>query len=152
MRHVAGSVKDTRKEAEKCTCTIQLISPGRQCRHSVFHQCHCDGLDRADPHTTVTSADSTHGILDTTRRAGLPIGSLQCPREGGAILGKAQKCRERLFWSGTLEEPTSKRTRETGGDQGGAVAGDVREGSSEELTPSQSQPLDGHRWPRGAHA
>ncbi|KAJ1170986.1 hypothetical protein NDU88_002857 [Pleurodeles waltl] len=117
---------------------------------------HCDGSDRADQHTTVTSADSAHSVPDANRRAGLPIGSPQCPREGGAIKGKALKCRGYSIRSGTLEEPTSERTRETGGDHGGAVSEDVRssweEGSSEEPTPSQSRPLEGDRWPRGAHA
>ncbi|KAJ1187707.1 hypothetical protein NDU88_004478 [Pleurodeles waltl] len=116
----------------------------------------CDGSDRADPHPTVTSADSAHSLPEATRRAGFPIGFQQCPREGGAVKGKAQKCRGESIRSGTQEEPTGERTSETGGDHGGALLGDVRrsweENISEEQTPSQSRPLDGDRWPRGAHA
>ncbi|KAJ1122851.1 hypothetical protein NDU88_001324 [Pleurodeles waltl] len=72
------------------------------------------------------------------------------------MIRKTQQCRARSFRSGTLEEPTSETTRETGGEQEGAVAGDVRsswkEGSLEEPTPSQSRLLDKDRWPRIAHA
>ncbi|KAJ1092653.1 hypothetical protein NDU88_005763 [Pleurodeles waltl] len=35
---------------------------------------------------STTCADSAHGVPDAPRRAGLPIGSLQCPREGRAVI------------------------------------------------------------------
>ncbi|KAJ1204997.1 hypothetical protein NDU88_000432 [Pleurodeles waltl] len=106
----------------------------------------CDGPDCADPHVTKTCADSAHGVPDTPRRAGLPIGSPQCPREGGAIIRTAEKMLRRPFQRRRIEEPTGERTTKTGEEHEGAVAGDFRrswkEDGAEDPTPSRSRLLD----------
>ncbi|KAJ1144724.1 hypothetical protein NDU88_011021 [Pleurodeles waltl] len=61
-----------------------------------------------------TCADSVHGVPDTPRRAGLPIGSPQCSQEGGAIIRTAGIMPGCPFQRRRTEEPTSKRTTETG--------------------------------------
>ncbi|KAJ1200531.1 hypothetical protein NDU88_004354 [Pleurodeles waltl] len=80
-----------------------------------------------------------------SRKQSTEPASLLVPRsvrgkEGPDTLGTTEKMPGRSFRSRRLEEPTSETMRETGGEQEGAVAGDVRsswkEGSSEDPTPS----------------
>ncbi|KAJ1202011.1 hypothetical protein NDU88_005815 [Pleurodeles waltl] len=118
----------------------------------------CDGLDSADP-------DSAHGVPDAPRRAGIPIGSLQCPQEGGAVIRTVEvmpkKLIERRRTEETIErrrteEPTDEGTTGKGGEQEEATVGGFRryreEDGSEKPIPSRSRPLDKDCWPRGALA
>ncbi|KAJ1209397.1 hypothetical protein NDU88_004775 [Pleurodeles waltl] len=95
-------------------------------------------------------------VSRTPHRASLPIGSLQCPREGGAIIRTTGKMPGSPFQRRRTEEPTGERTTETGEEHEGAVAGDFRryweEDGLEDPIPSRSRPLDEDCWPRGAHA
>ncbi|KAJ1110151.1 hypothetical protein NDU88_007506 [Pleurodeles waltl] len=103
-----------------------------------------------------TCADSAHGVPDTPRSTGLPIGSPKCPREGGAIIRTAGIMPGRPFQRRRAEELTGKRTTGAGEEHEGAEAGDFRlcweEDGSEDPIPSRSRPLDDDCWPRGAHA
>ncbi|KAJ1199759.1 hypothetical protein NDU88_003592 [Pleurodeles waltl] len=89
-----------------------------------------------------TCADSAYGVPDTPCRAGLPIGSPQCPREGGAIIRTAGIMPGRPFQRRRTEEPTGERTTETREEHEGAIAGDFRryweEDGSEDPMPSRS--------------
>ncbi|KAJ1217452.1 hypothetical protein NDU88_005046 [Pleurodeles waltl] len=69
---------------------------------------------------TLPMASRTH----PPRRAGLPIGFPQCPREGGAIIRTTRKMPGRPFQRRRTEKPTGERTTETGEEHKGAVAGD----------------------------
>ncbi|KAJ1188303.1 hypothetical protein NDU88_005064 [Pleurodeles waltl] len=119
----------------------------------------CDGSDRADPHTIATSVVSANSVSEATRGASLPIGSPWCPRDGGAVKEEVQKCREEIIRSGTLEEATAERNRNTGEEQGGAEPGDVWsswEKSSLDLKSSKSRPRTkitgpGEHTPRTRH-
>ncbi|KAJ1092900.1 hypothetical protein NDU88_006010 [Pleurodeles waltl] len=128
---------------------IHLITA---CRHG-----DCDGPDYADPHISTTCADSAHGVPDTPRRAGLPIGSPQCPQEGGAVIRTAGIMPGCLFQRKRTEEPTGERTIEVGEEHEGAVAGEFRrhwkeEDDSEDPIPLRSRHLEEDCWARGAHA
>ncbi|KAJ1171009.1 hypothetical protein NDU88_002880 [Pleurodeles waltl] len=103
---------------------------------------------------STTCADSAHGVPDAPRRAGLPIGSLQCPREGGAVIRTVGVMPRKPFQRRT--EPTDEGTTVTGGEHEEATAGGFRryreKDGSEEPIPSRSRPLDKDCWPRGALA
>ncbi|KAJ1202012.1 hypothetical protein NDU88_005816 [Pleurodeles waltl] len=105
-------------------------------------------MDCADPHMSTTCADSAHGVPDAPRRAGLPIGSRQCPREGGAIIRTVGVMPKKpIEWRRTeetierrrTEEPTDEGTTGTGGEHEEATAGGFRryreEDGSEEPIP-----------------
>ncbi|KAJ1199358.1 hypothetical protein NDU88_003195 [Pleurodeles waltl] len=105
---------------------------------------------------STTCADSAYGVPDAPRRAGLPIGSLQCPREGGAVIRTVGVMPREPFQRRRTEEPTDEGTTGTGGEHKEATAGGFRryreEDGSEEPIPSRSRPLDKDCWPRGALA